>query len=65
MSRGPHKLFAFSFLLKSQEGTSLLAQWIRLYTPKAGGPDSIPGQGTRSYMHAATKSSYATTKEPA
>ena len=25
---------------------------------------SIPGQGTRSHMHAATKSSHATTKEP-
>ena len=30
----------------------------------AGGPGSIPGQGTRSHMHAVTKSSCATTKEP-
>ena len=35
--------------------TSLVVQWIRLCTPKAGGPDSIPSQGTRSRMHAATK----------
>ena len=45
-------------------GTSLVAQWIRLCTPSAGGPGSIPGQGTRSHMHAATKSLHATTKEP-
>ncbi|TEA34881.1 hypothetical protein DBR06_SOUSAS4310073, partial [Sousa chinensis] len=44
---------------------SLVAQWLRLYAPNAGGPGSIPGQGTRSHMHAATKSSHATTKEPA
>ena len=31
----------------------------------AGGLGSIPGQGTRSHMHAATKSSHATTKEQA
>ena len=31
----------------------------------AGGPGSIPGQGTRSHMHAATESSHATAKEPA
>ena len=31
-------------------GTSLVAQWIRLHTPNAGGPRSIPGQGTRSCM---------------
>ena len=46
-------------------GTSLVAQWLRLHTPNAGGPGSIPGQGTRSHMRAATKSSHATTKEPA
>ncbi|TEA39259.1 hypothetical protein DBR06_SOUSAS7610104, partial [Sousa chinensis] len=44
---------------------SLVAQWIRLRTPNAGGPGSIPGQGTRSHMHAATKSLHAITKEPA
>ena len=36
-------------------GTSLVVQWIGLYTPNAGGPGLIPGQGTRSHMHAATK----------
>ena len=45
--------------------TSLVAQWLRLHTPNAGGLGSIPGQGTRSHMHAATKSLHATTKEPA
>ncbi|TEA39724.1 hypothetical protein DBR06_SOUSAS3410204, partial [Sousa chinensis] len=42
---------------------SLVAQWIRLHAPSAGGPGSIPGQGTRSHTHATTKSSHATTKE--
>ena len=31
-------------------GTSLLVQWLRLSAPNAGGPGSIPGQGTRSHM---------------
>ena len=30
----------------------------------AGDAGSSPGQGTRSHMHATTKSSHATTKEP-
>ncbi|TEA31888.1 hypothetical protein DBR06_SOUSAS8310129, partial [Sousa chinensis] len=34
---------------------SLVVQWLRLHAPNAGGPGSIPGQGTRSHMHAATK----------
>ncbi|TEA42215.1 hypothetical protein DBR06_SOUSAS6810144, partial [Sousa chinensis] len=29
---------------------SLVAQWVRLRAPSAGGPGSIPGQGTRSDM---------------
>ena len=29
-------------------GTSLVVQWLRLRAPNAGGPGSIPGQGTRS-----------------
>ena len=34
-------------------------------TPRStGGWGLIPGQGTRSHMHAAAKSSHATTKEP-
>ena len=47
----------------TREGTSLVAQWLRLHAANAGGPDSIPGQGTRSHMHSTTKSSHATTKE--
>ena len=45
-------------------GTSLVAQWLRLHAPNAGGLGLTPGQGTRSQMHAATKSLHATTKEP-
>ena len=36
-------------------GTSLVAQWLGLSAPNAGGPGSIPGRGTRSHMHATTK----------
>ncbi|TEA26021.1 hypothetical protein DBR06_SOUSAS3210075, partial [Sousa chinensis] len=46
------------------KGTSLVVQWLRLHAPIAGGLGSIPGQGTRSRMHAATKSSHAATKDP-
>ena len=49
---------------KQATGTSLVVQWIRLCAPNAGGQGSIPGQGTRSQMHAANKSLHATTKEP-
>ena len=31
-------------------GTSLLAQWLGLCTPNAGGLSLIPDQGTRSHM---------------
>ena len=50
-----------SFLFKnSVPDTSLVFQWLRPCTPNAGGPGSIPGQGTRPHMpqlssHAATK----------
>ena len=30
--------------------TSLVVLWLRPCTPNAGGPGSIPGQGTRSHM---------------
>ena len=48
-------------------GTSLVAQWLRLCTPSAGGPSSTPGLGTRSYMpqgrliilHATTKTPHS------
>ena len=33
-----------------QMGTSRVTQWLRLRTPNAGDPGSIPGQGTRSHM---------------
>ena len=48
-----------------RQGTSLVVQRLILCAPNAGGPGSIPGQGTRSHMHATTKSLHATTKEPA
>ena len=57
------KIYA-SYQKGLKPGTSLVAQWLRLRAPNAGGPGSIPGQGTRSHMHAATKSPHATTKEP-
>ena len=48
----------------SISGTSLAVQWLRLLVSNAGGAGSIPGQGTRSHMHTATKSLPATTKDP-
>ena len=36
-------------------GTSMIAQWLRLCAPNAGGLGSIPAQGTISPMRAATK----------
>ena len=46
-------------------GTPLVVQWVRLPAPNAGDLGSIPGRGTRSHMHAATKSLHASTKKPA
>ena len=48
--------------LKKKMGTSLVVQWVRLRAPNAGGPGSIPDQGTRSRMHAATKIPHAANK---
>ena len=31
-------------------GTYLVVQWLKLGAPKARGPGSIPGQGTRSHI---------------
>ena len=31
-------------------GTSLVVQWLRLHALSAGGPGSIPGQGTKSHV---------------
>ena len=38
----PHLAFKNALL-----GTSLVAQWLKLYSSNAGGADSMPGQGTR------------------
>ncbi|TEA39008.1 hypothetical protein DBR06_SOUSAS1710102, partial [Sousa chinensis] len=43
---------------------SLVVQWVGLHAPNAGGPGLIPGWGTRSHMHATTKSLHAATKSP-
>ena len=48
--------------LYRKPGTSLVVQGLRLRAPNAGGLGSIPGQGTRSHMHATTKSLPAATK---
>jgi len=43
-------LYAEHYRMLSQEiseGTSLVAQWLRLHVSTAGGLDSIPGQGTK------------------
>ena len=50
---------------ESKTGTSLVVQWLGLHAPDAGGPGSTPGWGTRSHMHAATKSPQATTEKSA
>ena len=50
---------------KKKKGTSLVGGWVGIHAPNAGGPGSIPGQGTRSHMHAATESSHAATKKSA
>ena len=34
----------------NHKGISLVVQWLRLHAPSAGGPGSIPGQGTRFRM---------------
>ena len=36
--------------IKGLLGTSLVIQWLRLHTPNAGDPGSIPGQETGSHM---------------
>uniref|UniRef100_A0A8C0CLW6 UDP-N-acetylglucosamine transferase subunit ALG14 n=1 Tax=Balaenoptera musculus TaxID=9771 RepID=A0A8C0CLW6_BALMU len=44
-------LLGYSEFRRTQQlETSLVVQWLRLCPPKAGGPSSIPGQGTRSCM---------------
>lgn len=47
-------------ILKINYRLFLLAQWLRLHAPSAGGVGSIRGQGTGS-PQVATKASHATT----
>ena len=56
--------FLFTLDQKLLKGISLVVQWLRLCAPNAGGPGSIPDQGTRSHMHAATRSLHVATGEP-
>ena len=42
--------------------TSLVLRWLRICVSNAGGPGSIPGQGTRSHM--AQKSLLIAIKDP-
>ena len=39
-----------TYAQKTNEGTSLVVQWLRLCIPCAGDPGLIPGQGTRFHM---------------
>ena len=57
-----HNGMLYRLKKEGNPGTSLVVQWVRLHVPCAGGPGSIPGGGTRSCMHAATKSRHAATK---
>ena len=59
------KICNLSTLKKLIIRTSLMVQWVRLCAPYAGDPGSVPGWGTRSCMHAATKRSHAATKKSA
>ena len=34
----------------SRNETSLVVRWLKLHTPNAGGPGSIPSQGTGSHI---------------
>ena len=43
---GPH----LALVKDHHDGTSLMFQWLRLHTPKAGGQGLITGQGTGSHM---------------
>ena len=59
------------FCSRMRRGTSLVAQWLRLHAPNAGGLGSIPDRGTRSHMpqlrilQAATKDSACLIEDPA
>ena len=61
MSRGKTLIFTLRVVGR---GTSLVVQWVRLCVPNGGSPGSIPGHGTRSLLHAATKSLHTSAKIP-
>ena len=46
--------FCLIHVTQEVAGTSLVVQQLRLRTPNAGGPGSIPGRGTK-IPHTATK----------
>ena len=46
----PPLVVLFLHYRKKAAGTSLVVQWLRLWAPNAGGPNSVPGQETRSYV---------------
>ena len=49
---------------KKRNGTSLVAQWLRLLAPKAGGSGSISGQGTRIHMPQQRSEIRSATRKP-
>ena len=49
-STGPSGKARVLTLKSRRQGTSLVAQWLRLRAPTTEGLGSIPGQGTRSHM---------------
>ena len=54
---------SYSLLEGGDLRTSLVVQWLRLRAPNAGGPCSIPGQGTR--VHVQLKDPTCSTKTSA
>ena len=55
----------------TDEGTSLVVQWLKCHAHNRGSLDSVPGRGTRSYIPQLSvlmlqlKNSYAATKKSA
>ena len=43
-------LIIISMHLEVKKQTVLVVQWLRVCSPSAGDPDSLPGQGTGSHM---------------
>ena len=64
----PHTVSSSNIGILSR--TSLVVQWLRLRTPSAGDPGSLPGQGPKSHSqqlkgsHVQLKTLHATTKTP-